>query len=298
MLGYQNELRIGIVQTTLDFHTAWKNSGLDCEHMNPYAELAVMKEIRYAFKRFYELGKEAPRIIVLPEYSIPHCGLKDLEKFSRAIDAVVIGGCDMFVDGTDVRNKAVIIIPGKWPKAEPTYTSTNVYFGKKYFASFELETFKTLGLTGVPDIHTYILDAGEYGNIGVAICADFYDLERFLIYKGKVHHLIIIAYNKDYKSFEFLAEAISRLLLCNVVICNAGYYGDSLAYSPYREEYKRTIYKAAGSHIFTSQVICLPVRELDDNQSAAHDKYQHGNTGFSAKTSFKWPPGYSKLGRE
>lgn len=291
----EKELRLGIIQTTLDCSTAWMDSGKCQSKMNPYAEMAVMEEIRHAFKRFYELGEAAPRIVVLPEYSIPHSGIKTLEKFSRAIDAVVIGGCDMFADGKSVRNKAVIIIPGKWPSVEKAYSNTNVYFGKKYFSELELEHFYKLGLQGVPDILTYIIDADIYGNIGVAICADFYDIERFLIYKGKIHHLLIIAYNKDYKSFEFLAEAISRLLLCNVVICNAGYYGDSLVYSPYQKEHERTIYEAAGSHIFTSQVICLPVNELDENQTAAHKKYQEGASISSKGCSFKWPPGYSKL---
>ena len=294
----EKELPIGLIQTTLDLSTTWRHLGEDKTHMNPYAAMSVMGELRHAFKRFYELGKEAPRIVVLPEYSIPHSGIKTVEKFAQATDTVIIGGCDMIVNHHDVQNKAIVIIPGKWPKPEPTYSNTNVYFGKKYFSELELSYFDKLGLKGIPETLTYILDADIYGNIGIAICADFYDIERFLIYKGKIHHLIIIAYNKDYKSFEFLAEAISRLLLCNVVICNAGHYGDSLAFSPYREEYKRTIYKTTGSNIFTSQVIRLPVADLDQNQSLAHEKYQNGSSILSNKHAFKWPPGYSKLGKK
>ncbi len=291
-------LPVGIIQTTLNCDNAWSCKGKEVPHMNVYTEKAVMEEIRHAFKGFYQLGRSAPRIVLIPEYSIPHNGLKTVEKYAKAIDAVVIGGCYMFVVGEQVQNKAVIIIPKQWPKVGRTYASENFYFGKKYFAEQELEFFKNTELEGCPENTTYILDAGIYGNIGVAICADFYDLERFLIYKGKVHHLMIVAYNRDYKSFEFLAEAISRLLLCNVVVCNTGHYGDSLVYSPYTKEYKRTIFKAAGAHLFVSQVVHLPVKELDENQEAAHQRYQRGGEKSEKESEFKWPPGYEKFGSE
>jgi len=297
VLAYHEKLRLGIIQTTVDMPVAWMTAGKKQEKMNPYAEKAVMEEIRHGFKSFYEQKDEAPRIVLIPEISIPHSGIKTVERFARAIDTVVIGGCDFFVDDVKetIRNKGIIIVPNKWPKLEPALTSTNAYFGKNYFSERELDFFRKLKLNGIPEMLIYLVDAHKYGRIGVAICADFYDIERFVIYKGKIHHLVIIAYNRDYKSFDFLAEAISRLVMCNVVICNTGHYGNSLAYSPYSQEYKRTIYKASGAKLFTSQVIELPVRELDENQKKAHEKYQENAAISSKDNAFKWAPGYSKF---
>jgi len=293
---YDESLPLGIIQTTVDESTAWNLRGIEQDNMNPYAGKSVMEEIRHGFKGFYEKQESAPRIVVLPELSIPHSGIKTIEKYAKVIDAVVIGGCDFFTDRDKktARNKGVLVIPNKWPKIEPAYACTKVFYGKTHFSEEELNFFRRRGLNGVSEMPVYMIDADKYGRIGVAICSDFYDLDRFVIYKGKIHHLIIIAYNQDYKSFEFIAEAISRLLLCNVVICNTGHYGNSLAYSPYSKEYKRTIYKASGAGLFTSQVIELPVFELNENQKKAHEKYQKNADISSKSEEFKWPPGYLK----
>lgn len=133
----------------------------------------------------------------------------------------------------------------------------------------------------------YLLDAREYGRIGLAICADFYDIERFALYKGRIQHLFILAYNKDVKSFNYLCEAISRLVYCNVVICNTGHYGGSICFSLKDKEWKRYIYRHEGTNLFTSQVVRLPVRDFFETQkidSVAHEK------GFKNQ-----PPGYQWL---
>lgn len=285
-------LRIGIIQTTVDNNTAWSDKGNLQDKMNSESADMVMDEIRRGFKEFYEQGKDAPRIVLIPEYSIPHNGMKRIKKFAQAIDAVTIGGCDLFTDTKHAQNKGIMFIPNSWPKLEPAYGCNQQYFGKRFYARTELQWFKKLKKEPKSENLCYIINAGLYGNIGIAICADFYDLERFVIYKGRIHHLIIIAYNQDKHSFGFLAEAISRLLFCNVVICNTGHYGDSLAFSPYSKEYKRIIYKNSGPEIFASQVIELPVHQLDKEQTWA----DLSSTFTGEKPQFKWPPGYKKYG--
>lgn len=127
----------------------------------------------------------------------------------------------------------------------------------------------------------YLIDAGKYGKIGLAICADFYDIERFTIYRGRIQHLFIIAYNKDVKSFYYLAEAISRIVFCNVVICNTGFYGGSIAFAPYQEDYKRYVYKHEGGNLYTNQIILLPVSGLQVAQKSGENEKFKGR-----------PPGY------
>ena len=297
MIQYEEILRIGIIQTNVDDRTAWSKYGKLTLRMQPYAEKMVMDEIRKGFKDLMD-RKNPPKIVLIPEYSIPEGGIPQLEKHSKSMSAVIIGGLDVIEDSGNVYNKGIVIVPDRWPEKTVSYSTSHFFFGKTYFSEVELDWFKKCGhKTPISDSVNYIIDANIYGNIGIAICSDFYDIERFVIYKGKIHHLLIISYNKDYKSFEFLAEAISRLLLCNVVICNTGNYGDSLAYSPYRKEYKRIIYKNAGANLFSTQIIELPTNELEDNQIAAHDKFTEGKDVNSKDYRFKWPPGYKKFDR-
>lgn len=288
-------LKIGIIQTNVDNRTAWFEDGIVKPHMNEFAAQKVMDEIRRGFKDLLD-RTEPPQIVLIPEYSIPHNGIKCLERYAITSNAVVIGGLDLIQKDNYAFNKGILIIPNRWAQTGKSYICNKYYFGKAFFSDYELTWYKQCKLNPVSELETYIIDASEYGRIGIAICSDFYDIERFVLYKGKVHHLFIISYNKDYKSFEFLAEAISRLLLCNVIICNTGNYGDSLAYSPYKQEHERTIYKNAGHNLFSSQLIELPVSSLDEDQTLAHQRFEEGIEIDSTKATFKWPPGYKKLG--
>lgn len=287
-------LKIGIVQTNVDCKTAWNEHGKKLPYMNSYSANKVMDEIRRGFRDLIE-RTEPPQIILIPEYSIPISGVKCLEKLAISINAVVFGGLDLVTKDSYAYNKGIIVIPNRWAQKGSSYTCNRFYFGKTFFSEVELKWYKQCNLVPVSEPVTYIVDASEYGRIGIAICSDFYDIERFVLYKGKIHHLFIISYNMDYKSFEFLAEAISRLLLCNVIICNTGKYGDSLAYSPYSKDYRRTIYKNAGQNLFSTQLIELPVRSLDDNQTLAHKRFEDGIEIDSEQSEFKWPPGYKKI---
>jgi hypothetical protein len=51
-------------------------------------------------------------------------------------------------------------------------------------------------------------------------------------------------------------------MFCNLVICNTGFYGGSLAVAPFYQPWRRTIYKHEGAKLATSQVISLPVHDL------------------------------------
>jgi predicted amidohydrolase len=277
-------LRIGLIQTSLDQDLAWDSTPTAPVTMSLLEELRIWNEIKKGFSYLKsESENNRPHIIILPELTIPLSREIELQKIASKMGAVIIAGLDFQEHNGHVENKAVVIIPKSWPKI-PSYGGVNkLYFGKTFFAYDEKKYFRDKNKIGKPWPVMHILDAGSFGRIGVAICSDFFDIERFLIYRGNIHHMIVIAYNKDVKSYYFLAEAISRLVYCNVVICNTGFYGGSIVFSLYKEEYKRYIYKHEGGKLFTSQILNLPVRQLDEAQTSTSDEDQV----FKAK-----PPGY------
>lgn len=283
-MNFEKEIRVAIIQTTMDLSLTWYDD--TPLKMNLLEEARIWREIRDAAAPMTQLsGSRKPHFILLPELSLHTKRLGEIRMLAEQTGSIVIGGMDYLVrPDHSVENRALVTIPSKWPFGEGDSQKKQFYIGKHFVAKEEGKLLKKHNLEFLSHDKFYILNAGKAGNVGIAICADFYDIERYAIYKGRVQHIFILAYNQDVKSFYFLAEAISRLVYCNVVICNTGHYGGSIAFSLYDKEYKRYIYKHEGATLFTSQIISLPVEALVAEQLL---------NPFDQNDQFKsQPPGY------
>lgn len=277
----RNTLHIGFIQTIVENAVAWGDQ--DPIVMSKVSEERVWAEIKKGFVDLLN-GYKRPQLIVIPELSVPHGYEYELRKLSASSGAVVIAGLDFVHIREKACNRAMIIVPSQWPDAQRTACATSVfYFGKAFYSAEEIKLFGEHRLISHPDI--YVVDAGDYGVLGLAICSDFFDIERFVVYKGRIQHLIIIAHNQDTESYYFLAEAISRLVYCNVIICNTGEHGDSIAFSPFKDNWKRIVYRHKGKDLFSSQVVELPVAPLEAEQRA-----RPKSPLFKSR-----PPGYRKI---
>ncbi len=286
-----SKLNIGIVQTNFCSYLAWydiKSQGWKTK-ISDLVEEFIWNQIKIGIN---DLSNNSikPSIIILPELTLPLGYIKKLEKLSLFSNSIIICGLDFINSFPNyVENKCVVIIPNNWNSTKMSFKTTSNYFGKTFLSDFEEEQIfnqkPPLNKIGLPDFSMYIIESGNLGKLGIAICSDFYDLERFVVYRGKIQHLVIIAHNQDTESFYFLTEAISRLVFCNVIICNCGEEGDSIGFSPYKDNYKRYVYRHKGKHLFTTQVIEMPVDSLIIEQKSFVDK---SNRKFKTK-----PPGYS-----
>ena len=295
-------MTIGVIQINLDYRLAWRDKDNKLlSKMNSYGEEIVRDELIKAINYFIESNAK-PHIILLPEYTMSPSLEYLILELIKNLGCLVCCGCDLFeVSEKSVINRGKFFVPFSWPNIEASKNSSitgpSYYFGKKYYSIEEKKWFKEINAKEISDDKIYIYDSGHLGTIGVVICADFYDLERFVLYKGKIHHLFIIAYNKDSTSFSALTESISRLLMCNVVICNTGLYGDSLAFSPYKNHAKRNIVKFTGNDLFLNQVFKLPLKQLDYEQTLAGQIITKENLPpdiENKKNIFKLPPGFVK----
>ncbi|PUE65477.1 carbon-nitrogen hydrolase family protein [Arcobacter caeni] len=285
MSTYKEYLKIGFIQTNLDSDLAWGPDYDISLQMKEESENHVWQEIKKGFHKLFNHHSK-PDIIVMPELTIPNVYQKELRRLAQEMNAVVFAGLDWQVIDTVVMNYSLLVVPNKWNEEGLKSSLTTVrYLGKKFPANAESLTIKKCAENHkkdykfISDENIYLIDANPFGKIGFAICADFYDLERYVAYKGKVQHMIILAYNTDTNSFYALAEAISRIVMCSVIICNTGKYGDSLVFSPYKLPHKRMIFRNQGADLFATQVVNLPVKSLCDDQ----------NAGQNAKM-FKVPP--------
>lgn len=277
-------LNIGIIQAIVDSNLAWS----DTPQMDIYEANAIWRQIQAAFASFQEMSDtKKPDIVVIPELAVATYFESRIKSYAQKIGAIVVAGLDFKqYDNNRVSNRAIFYVPRDWPHGKQVgkVKAISFYFGKHFASREEMKIIKQdWNMFFVPCNEFYIVDLAEYGKLGVSICADFYDIERYAIYKGRIQHLLIIANNKDIKSFYFLAEAISRLVYCNVVICNSGHYGGSVCFTPAKHEYQRYSYKHEGHDLFTTQIVSIPVDALWKAQSEDMDAL----SGFKNP-----PPGY------
>ena len=262
-------LNVGLIQTNLKASAAWRQ-GVG-PPMHALAQAKAWDEVQRSFS-YFRAAEPKPHIILIPELSVPRDRIRDLENAAKALGAVVIAGVDYRLDRTTRRvwNEAVLLIPQKWKNGERSRRLTSIVIGKTYPAKKEaadLANPKNGGWTFVRQPHCWLFDAAEAGRFGVSICYDFLDLQRALLYKELVQHLFVISYNRDTDSFLHTAESLARTMYCNVVICNTGFHGGSLAITPYFDPWRRTVYRHNGNAMLSSQVIQLPVRRLIEAQA-------------------------------
>ena len=279
-------LKVDIIQTNMDARQAW--SGLKAKGYE-ITESEMQKcwlEIVLYFKQIMDMDEEVrPQLVILPEFAFDKDYYTQLKTLSDKSGCLVIAGRNFVeVPGKRIMNKGAVMVPFKWPNGHGNTSTPDFEFGKYFFAKIEEDFIKKIGFKKQPYDKMYLVDAGQYGKMGLAICADFYDIERFTIYRGRIQHLFIIAYNKDVKSFYYLAEAISRIVFCNVVICNTGFYGGSIAFAPYKDDYKRYVYKHEGGNLYTNQIVLLPVASLFKAQIGKdNDKFKSCPPGYEYK---------------
>ncbi|MDP9081971.1 MAG: hypothetical protein M3O71_31540 [Bacteroidota bacterium] len=287
---------IGLIQPVIDPDTSWGTEAPFSLNINPISAERVWQEIKTGFAEMVKHDNR-PDVILIPELHLPPSQLATIKEYSKRYKIIVICGIDFQRNPKDakrIRNRGAICLPNGIATRESAIRVTSLQFGKTFFTYMERSMFKQ-GIEKTeehfpdPEQYMYVFESSELGNFGVMICSDIFDIERIMLYQGRIHHLFIISLNKDLNTYFAMAESLTRLLYCNVVICNTGQYGGSMAVSPYSDVNSRTIYKYIGQRMFNTHVINVPLSSLEYAQ--VFDFAKENKKGILFKAS---PPGYQK----
>lgn len=262
-IKYSVSMTVGLIQTDLCSEVAWDSSF----SMDVHEERRSWAQVKSALKKFKN-SQILPDIIVLPELAISPCRLSKLKKYSSNNGSIIISGLDYTLNDKSIKNQCAVIIPPSFKGNRRTGGSTIKLVDKIYPAPTELDIIMKKGKEFISNKEILIFSSEKLGRFGVTICYDLMDLERALIYRTQVQHLFVLAYNKDIDSFYHLAESLCRTLYCNVVICNTGFYGGSLAIKPFKSPWVRVVYRHEGQGLDTAQIIELPVLPIINAQKS------------------------------
>ena len=281
--GARPYLSAAILQLVVDPKAAWEAG----PPMDDIEGAEVMHQLQDAFAALCN-RENTPDLVVVPELALPRYSERTFARLCEELGSIGIAGLDYKVGitqkgGKCAANEAVVVVPTGWPLRQKYTASSRFYVGKTFFAPEEEELLRGFRLSPQADPTMWLFDAGPFGRIAVVICYDLMDIERAALYRGIIQHLFVLALNQDVETFIGLAETLSRMTFCNVVICNSGYYGGSLTVSPYSDRWRRTIYEHKGQGLRSVQVVSLPVRGLKAAQAC-----QAVSTDRSGE--FKLPP--------
>ena len=278
------ELSVAVIQTSLDYQAAWGNDSSgnweSVVQISEIEEQRAKKEIRHFLSSLRGSTSDSqPDIILLPELAVPIGIERQLRRTAEKLESIIIAGMDYRIETgaavPTVSNEAVVIVPKKISGRKVGSHTQVRRVGKTYVAPGEkvrLAAIKPDRVQFKSDPMVWLFEDDILGKFAVAICYDFMDLDRIVMYRNRIQTLFILAYNRDTSTFDHIAEALSRMVFCNVVVCNCGKFGGSLAVSPYKESYRRTVYRHSGQALTNAQIVRLPLQALYEHQKEGERK--------------------------
>jgi len=290
-------MKIGLIQPVINPDVSWNyrddNSGIPICSLNidPLLAEKVWDEIKEGL-RLMLYSDDKPDVILIPELHLPIFRIEEIKRISKKYNVLIISGIDFQRSKTDltkIRNRGIITIPSSFGQKTISPRLTSLYFGKTYFTYMEKSMFKNIeGIECCEDQeqNMYIFQSSQFGSFGIMICSDIFDIERMMLYQTRIQHLFVISLNKDLNTYFSMADTLTRLLYCNVVVCNTGYYGGSIVVSPFKDVNERLIYKYQGQRMFNVNTVSIPVSGLVKAQRL---DYSIHNSNLIFKAS---PPGY------
>ncbi len=243
--------------------------------------------------------QDGAQFVMLPEFFLPRRFLFSYIK-ERAIRyrSIIMGGLEYGMDPSPapsgkfrLKNEAFVVIPDNLYKKNhmTNGSATVITVPKLHPAPEEAKLLSKNGYEFVNGNRIYHFSSKRLGNFAVLICFDFLNLPVQAILQSQIQTLFVLTYNMDVTGFISIAETVQRLLLCNVAICNTGFFGGSVVFAPIREpRQKRQVLQINGNEIHAAVSVHLPIKEVWKVQDSG--EVNHGEKKF-----FQLPPDFGRL---
>lgn len=269
----KDTIRVTVAQT---IHESNKNkdfqSLLDIENGMKYIRPA---EALREFQKSLKVAKSTEAdFLIFPELFFPKEYLyKQIAKEAEESRIIILGGQEWNQtyerNGKKIiRNNGFIAIPSVLEKQSPKPKEKPIIiqFPKIYPSPGEESFVKDCGYEFESGSRLYLFKSKILGNWAILICYDYLNLPFHTLLQSKIQTLFVIAHNRDTRYYLSLSDSLHRMLFCNVIVCNTGYYGGSHAFTPYRDPNKRNVYQVIGNKIDATVTLELPLKSIYEEQ--------------------------------
>lgn len=192
---------------------------------------------RKVFKLIKEAVLQKADILVFPEFYLPYEWVNLISYICMKQDLIIITGIQYLVVGDQLKNYCGIFQPLISEYRQKS--SIEIFREKNYYAPEEKYFAANNGYKiNEPIKKDYSIVSARGFNYTTLICYEMTDINARAQFKGKVHGVFAIEFNKDTNYYCNLVESISRDLSCFVIQSNTSKYGDSRITAPYQTEEK------------------------------------------------------------
>lgn len=226
---------------------------------------------------------EREDMMMFPEWSVPYYLARRIRKFVRetgigvlagltprelppavpAVKSIVQRGPRFLV------NEAILALPSPARKRLPW--DVHVFYIRKPHASVD-ELGLIAALTGLGRTARFACGSSwwqfshpTWGDFSPVICSELLDPSVAQSLKGRLHHLLVVAWNQDIDLFDQFTWTRGYELYANVASVNHGSYGGSVVWTP-KHGPEKELLRVHGRRQGLAMVVDMPVRTLDEAQ--------------------------------
>lgn len=183
---------------------------------------------------------DRPRILVMPESSIPVYWAKDIIQFCKKTQIAVIAGLSYIEDKNGVVHNCLLNVFPFMDGPFGSYPSCFVYIREKNdYSPLEFKILSKVGKKCVnPEIAKYQVFFWKGVNVSSQVCFELADVQARALMKGVCDVLAVPVYNPDTTYFSKIISSTSRDLHCFIAQSNTSLYGDSRITGPYDRDHK------------------------------------------------------------
>lgn len=227
----------------------------------------------------YQGNRDA--LVMFPEWSFPYPLAPKVRQFVRRTGVGVLAGLTprplpstvpvARVQSTArlrlLVNEAILVLPSSAPRQQPWNTHEfRIVKPRPNAGEVGLEQSLSSGNTQqwrfVRGMRWWRFRVPGWGSFAPVICSDLLDSGPHVWLRGRIHHLLVVAWNQDVDLYDQFTWTRGYELYCNVALVNHGSHGGSVVWTP-KHGLDKEVFRVHGQGQGLAVTVQLPVASLD-----------------------------------